>query len=265
MRELHARVGNHGRGRERLHTGEHRRNTLAPLFERGALRCSGVVDALDHRSCALRDGLVLRARRGNLQRAAHVGRRTVSQSLERGEAGVLVFCLQGDVEELRRIGHARDCLERCLRVERVARDAAQRADVMYAPERCGSHRFVRRALRNGRQLFLIREAAEGQCGVAVRIRRRRRDGDEAIGQLATKLLVGFGRRELHQIGHRVDARDSRASYPNVLIRSRELDERTLLLRIVDHQFRDRRCPHCRVGVLPFGIRLETVEERHGEL
>ena len=138
MRQLHARVGNHGRGRERLHPGEHRRDTLPPLFERGALRGIGLVDALDHRSRALRDRLVLRARRGNLERAAHVGRRTVSQSLERGEAGVLVFRLEGDVEELRRIGHAGDGLERGLRVERVARDAAQRADVMHAPERRGS-------------------------------------------------------------------------------------------------------------------------------
>ncbi len=142
-------VRNRRRGGNRFDAGDERPDALLPLLESQPLRGLRVLDRLQHRAGAPRHRLVLRARGDASQRVADVHLARLDSLLERGNPGVLVVGLERDVDELGRVGDARDGIERRLRIRGSSSDAAERLRVVHASERRRPHGVVRRRLRDG--------------------------------------------------------------------------------------------------------------------
>ena len=258
-----ARVRPGGCGSDGLDTREDARNAVLPVFERGAPRGFRFVDDLQHDTSPLGDRLVPGAGRHGLERVPRIGRRRVDALVERRDSRVLVVGFQRNVEQLGAVGDAPDGFERRLPVRRMPCDAAERPRVVDPAKRRGAHGFVGRRLRNRRELLRIVESLERKRGGAVIGRRSDGERDQALGDLPAHVVVAFGARAPREDPYVVDARDGGRAHAGVLVVAGEILEDGVLLSVCRY-FRDGRRADRGIRVLPPGLRLESVEERHSE-
>ena len=150
---------------------------------------------------------------------------------------------------------------RRLRIGGMARDAAERLDVVHAAERRRPDGVVRRRLRDGRQLFGILEPVDRERGVGVGPRGGGRDRDEPLRDLAAEVVVPLGSRQVREQRDVRDANNGLPPHAHVLVAARQLLDHRLMFGVVRNLGHRRRADR-RVRVLPSGLWLESIEERH---
>ena len=124
--------------------------------------------------------------------------------------------LERDVQQFGRIRHARDSLERGLRVYRVPGDVAKRLRVVHAPQRSRANCIVRRSLRHRGKLPGIVEPVDRQRGVSIGVGRGDRDADEPVRDSPPQIRILLASREPGQesrVFHAVDGRGPNAHIP----------------------------------------------------
>ena len=119
-------------------------------------------------------------------------------------------------------------------------------------------------LRHGGELPLIVNPFERERGVAVRIVRRRRDRHQPLDQLPPKVFVALAARQRQDVRRAVQPSGRRPPHPHVFVARRQLAERRERL-LVCRNLVDGCRANGGVGVLPAGLRLESVEKRHQAL
>jgi len=237
----------------------HARDAPLPSIERDLPRRFRFFDCLYHRPRAPRNRFVLRPRCNGFEHLACVTGRRLGGLFQGRDPGVLVVRLQRDIQQLRRVGEARDGVERRLRIRRVPGYAAKRLAVVHPPERRRANRVVRRRSRDGRVLLLIVQSVERPGGV--RLRTLHRDDHKPLAELAAQVRVRFRPRETHERFDVADALAGGSAHADVLVARREL-EQDFVARGFVWDFRDGRRANRRIRVLPPGLGLETIEERH---
>ncbi len=132
---------------------------------------------------------------------------------------------------------------------------------MDAAERGRAHRVVRRRPGNRRKLLLVRQALECERRRGIVRRRRGRNPCQPVRVLTPQPLVRFRLGEHDDVLDPCEAVASGAPDANVSILPRQLLQHREMLVIV---WKGRHClePDGWIGVLPFGLGFETVEERH---
>ena len=125
------------------------------------------------------------------------------------------------------------------------------------------HGVVRRRLGDGAELLLIAQPVERGGGIAVALRRRVRDRDQPLGELAPQRLVALRAGDPRQVADHADALERRAPDADVLVGGRELGDHAPMLGIV-WELGHAGEPDGRIRIAILGLRLEAIEERHGE-
>ena len=218
---------------------------------------------MHERPRSFHDGLAFCPADDRIEHLACIRSGVIHRSIERGDAGVLVLRFQRDIQQFGRIRKARDRVERGLRVKGMPGNAAERLRLVHAAERRGANRVVRRGFRNRGELPRIVESVERQRGSGIGRGRRDGDFDEAIRDGAMKIGVLFGARQTGEYRRIADAIDGGGADANVGVRRGQfLDCASVFLVVRD--LGDRGGADRRIRVLPAGLRLESVEERHRE-
>jgi hypothetical protein len=209
---------------QRLGAGDRGRDALCVLLGRGLARGLRLVDGLNHGARALADRLAGGAIRELIQRRAILDARP----LERGNTGVLMLRLRGDVQQFRGILDLLDCKRGDPAVGRVPRDGAERLHVSKAVHGVDPDAVDGRRLGDGADLLRVLQRRER----VLRGRRGgRRGGDdgEPLQHLGPDAFVGVGRRDARQHLDVFDPLRSRAPDPRVGVFARERDQRCTLL------------------------------------
>ena len=193
----------------------------------------------------------------------------VGDALERRQRDVLVIRLERRRDELLRIRQSGQRLETN---GRVLGAPGNRADgpgvVAQRLERTPRDRVAARGFRDEHELLLRlrrRQAHEAvDRGEADGLRsfvRSERDVEQHAGRFVAHLGVGILADDLSEHGDGPELADRSPADAGIRIGAREGCEQVLL---VFGQFLDARHPDERVGVLPAGLRLESVEKTHAE-
>jgi len=105
------------------------------------------------------------------------------------------------------------------------------------------------------------ETVQRERCIGVGRRRSNRNLHEPIGEAASQLRVLFNPSEPCQHGDVADTIDRRIPDTSVGVRRGKLLDHSAMLVVV-RDFRDRCCADRGILVLPSGLWLESVEERH---
>ncbi len=245
-------------------------NETRHRLERGALpatlgfffgppRRFGFFNLLDEGARALAHGLLLRPRFHRLQER-EIGRgRRREHPLERVERDVLVVAVDGDLEQLASVGQARERGHGRVLVLGVACDAAQRPLIGRSRQGVRADRRQRLALGQRRQPARILHAAhrrEGRGFVNPGVPGQRHQ--PIVGALA-RLGVGVGRGDAGEYVRVAQPRDGGSANLRFGVGFRQKRELHRVVEVTQGLESDGG-----VGVLPTRLRLELVQNSHGE-
>ena len=242
--------------REALDGGTQRRFLLSPLFFGDATDIVRVFDRLQHRLRAPSHGFLLRACL-DAPEERHVRARQFSlhHASERGQRNVPVLAVQRGGEQLVGRAQAGRSGERRALHFRVTGNVAERTVIRQSGEGDPAHAIGSRALRDHRHAPDVRQQAGGCRGFG--IRRVEGQREQSIRRDIPHAPVGIRGGHAPQNDRVDDLRKGRCpdlGIGVVLRQCRELDGVT--------QLGDRLQSNDGVGVLPAGLRLESVENSH---